>query len=197
MSERGFTDMARESAQAFRAIMSAMARPGHIIGLPATVMPPQPLMATAAAVALTLCDFQTPVWLAPSIRSVDVMRYLRFHTGAPVVEAPGAAGFAFIDAGSGLPPLDLFARGTHEYPDRSATLVIQTASLEGGRKVELSGPGLQSAAGFEPAGPDQAFWRAMAENHSGFPTGVDVIFVDLASIAAVPRSTAIHMPEGC
>ena len=87
-------------------------------------------MPASAAVALTLCDFQTPVWLSPDLRNDKVVHYLRFHTGAPIVDELEEAHFAFLPRQrTSCRRLTLFAQGTHEYPDRSATLVIQVAGL--------------------------------------------------------------------
>jgi alpha-D-ribose 1-methylphosphonate 5-triphosphate synthase subunit PhnH len=193
MTETGFTNAAIDSAHAFRIIMQAMSRPGVPVRLGAALEAPAPLHVTSAAVALTLCDFQTPVWLSPALRNERTVHYLRFHTGAPVVEQMEDAQFAFLSAKE-RPPLSLFAQGTHEYPDRSATLVIQAAQFNS-RAVVLTGPGIKGTVGFGVEDLAQEFWAAMAENHARFPVGVDVIFAAPESLAAVPRSTAVRIAE--
>jgi alpha-D-ribose 1-methylphosphonate 5-triphosphate synthase subunit PhnH len=85
-------------------------------------------------------------------------------------------------------------QGTHAYPDRSATLVIQVPGFVPGA-VTLRGPGIRGSEPFGVAGLDASFWTAMAENHAGFPVGVDVIFAAPGLVAALPRSTEIHMLE--
>lgn len=194
MTERGFTDVAVQSAHAFRAIMQAMARPGRVMEIGADIAAPEPLLASAAAVALTLCDFQTPVWLSPELGNERVVHYLRFHAGAPIVAEPHAAQFVFTTAAELLPQPGLLLQGTHEYPDRSATLVIQVACFEP-TDVELSGPGIRGAEHFGVAGLDEGFWSAMAKNHARFPVGIDVIFAAPGQLAALPRSTAIRTLE--
>jgi alpha-D-ribose 1-methylphosphonate 5-triphosphate synthase subunit PhnH len=194
MSEAGFTNPAIDSAHAFRVIMQAMSRPGMPVRLEAAVEAPAPLHVTSAAVALTLCDFQTPVWLSPALRNDSTVHYLRFHTGAPMVERMEEALFAFLSVAEERPALSLFAQGTHEYPDRSATLVIQAERFNS-RDACLTGPGIKAPAGFGVEGLTPAFWAAMAENHARFPIGVDVIFAAPQSIAAVPRSTAVRIEE--
>lgn len=194
MTERGFAEVAVDSAHAFRAIMQAMARPGRVMDIGGDIAPPEPLLSSTAAVVLTLCDFQTPVWLAPELRSERVMHYLRFHTGAPITEDATQALFVIAAAGQGLPAPGLLLQGTHEYPDRSATLVIQTTGFAPGT-VALSGPGIRGSAHFGVTGIADGFWAAMAENHACFPTGVDVILAAPRQVAALPRSTAIRMLE--
>ena len=194
MTERGFTNVAVQSAHAFRAIMQAMARPGRVMLLDVDIEAPAPLLPSAAAVALTLCDFQTPVWISPELGNERVVHYLRFHAGAPVVAEPQVAQFVFTTAAELLPQPGLLLQGTHEYPDRSATLVIQVAGFES-TAVELSGPGIRGAEHFGITGLDEAFWSAMAENHARFPVGIDVIFAAPGQLAALPRSTVIRMLE--
>jgi len=194
MTERGFSDVAVDSAHAFRSIMQAMARPGRVMPIGEGVEAPEPMLASAAAVALTLCDFQTPLWLAPELRTERVIHYLRFHTGAPITEDPGKALFLFAVAGDHLPAHDLLLQGTHEYPDRSATMVIQTESFAPGH-VELSGPGIRGVERFGVTGLGVGFWAAMRQNHERFPVGVDVIFTAPKIVAALPRSTAANVVE--
>jgi alpha-D-ribose 1-methylphosphonate 5-triphosphate synthase subunit PhnH len=193
MTETGFAAAAIDAAHAFRAIMHAMARPGSVVALDAALRPPAPLNGVSAAVALTLCDFQTPVWLSPALADAKAVQYLKFHTGAPVVERMGEAQFAFLLAEEQF-DLSLFAQGTHEYPDRSATLVIQAQGFHG-QGARLTGPGIKGAVQFGVEGIAASFWAAMAANHARFPVGADVIFAAPYSIAAVPRSSAIGIEE--
>ena len=195
MIEKGFADQATESAVVFRAIMTAMARPGRIVALEAGLNAPAPMLEATAAVALTLCDFQTPVWLAPDFRTPAIESYLRFHTGANLSASPGQAAFAFATGGQGLPGLQGFSAGTLEYPDRSTTLVLQVRDLSNTGPVTLSGPGIDGTTRLAVDGLDGGFWAAMSENHGRFPLGADVIFVSASSIAACPRSTAISIRQ--
>jgi alpha-D-ribose 1-methylphosphonate 5-triphosphate synthase subunit PhnH len=194
MIEKGFSNVAVESAHAFRSIMQAMARPGVPVVLEAALEPPAPLLTSSAAVALTLCDFQTPVWLSPALKNEKIVHYLKFHTGAPIAERLADAQFAFLSVTEERPPLTLFAQGTHEYPDRSATLVIQVEEFHT-QSVILEGPGIDGAVRFGVDGLEQDFWASMAENHARFPVGVDVIFAGSRGLAAVPRSTAVRIKE--
>lgn len=194
MTETGFSNIAVDAAHAFRAIMHAMARPGAAVALDPALESPAPLNSVSAAIALTLCDFQTPVWLSPALATGKVIQYLKFHTGAPIVARVEEAQFAFLQAAEEQPALPLFAKGTHEYPDRSATLVIQAESFRAGG-VTLSGPGIRQSVRFGVDGLAPEFWAAMAANHAHFPVGVDVIFAAPRAVAALPRSTAVHLEE--
>jgi len=190
MSALAFADPTFESQAAFRNIMQAMARPGTIVACGEPLAPPAPLTRAAAAALLTLADFETPLWIAPSFPAV-VGDYLVFHTGAPRAAAPNRSAFALVDlAGDGL-ELGLFAQGTAEYPDRSTTIVVQAASLDAGPRLALSGPGIKGEAALAAAPLPIDFVAQWTANRAGFPLGVDLLLTVDARLAALPRSTAI------
>jgi alpha-D-ribose 1-methylphosphonate 5-triphosphate synthase subunit PhnH len=187
----GFTNAAADSQAVFRVAMNAMARPGRPLPLPIRTASPPPLAPTAAALLLALCDFETAVWLDPPLADGrGVAEFLRFHTGARVVASGADAAFAVIADAARMPPLSDFPQGTPDYPDRSATLVLQVETLqESGWRVE--GPGILGHTLFS-AGPLPADFAAqMRANRGRFPRGVDVFFAANDAIAALPRSTRL------
>jgi alpha-D-ribose 1-methylphosphonate 5-triphosphate synthase subunit PhnH len=191
MSALAFADPVFESQAAFRAILRAMARPGSVLACGHGLAPPSPLAPAAAAAILALADFETPIWIAPSFAGSEVATYLRFHTGAPLAGAPDKAAFALIEGASDRFNLTDFAQGTPDYPDRSATLVVQTRSLARGARLALSGPGVrrESTLAVEPLPGDFVMqWDA---NHAAFPLGVDVILAAGEELAALPRSVRV------
>ena len=179
------------SQAAFRALMEALARPGTVKPLPPAAAAPSPLSATAAAVALTMLDYETPVWLdAPLAQRPQVADWVRLHTGARVTSDPREAAFAFIADPVHAPAFDGFSLGTPEYPDRSATLVLQVEDFGSGQRLLLAGPGIADVRSFSarPLPPD--FQNRIAANRALFPRGVDVILVSPNAVAALPRSVA-------
>jgi len=180
------------AAQAtFRAVLDATARPGTIAQLDEPLQPPAPLISGAAAIALTLCDHDTPVWLDDGLRVQGVLDWLRFHTGARITDEPRTAAFAFVSAPREMPQFETFSLGTLEYPDRSTTIVLQVSQLNAGRCLLLSGPGIRSEQRLrvEPI-PDDLPER-LAANAGLFPRGVDLLFATHAEIVALPRSTRV------
>ena len=175
----------------FRAVLDAIARPGTIAPLDELLQPPAPFTAGAAALALTLCDHDTPVWLDDGLRVPAVLDWLRFHTGARIVDEPRSAAFAFVSAPRDVPPFDKFSVGTLEYPDRSTTIVLQVDDLRAGRCLLLSGPGIRGEHKLrvEPT-PDDLPER-LAANARLFPRGVDLLLATETEIAALPRSTRV------
>jgi alpha-D-ribose 1-methylphosphonate 5-triphosphate synthase subunit PhnH len=190
---QGFADLARDSQRVFRATMNAMARPGSIVTIDAALEAPEPLARGAAALALSLCDFETPVWLDPTLSNEATRDYLRFHTGAPIVAAPAKAAFAFFAGPLGLLDLAAFSLGSLEYPDRSATLIVQVRSLASGRGWRLTGPGIDGEALLEADPLPTDFVERRHALRPLFPCGLDFIFVAETRLVALPRTTLIEV----
>lgn len=188
----GFADPVFDAQSLFRAVMMAMARPGTIETVAPVCAPPAPLTATAAAVALSLADFETPLWLDQALAASDAASsYLAFHTGAPFADATHDAAFALISQPRRMPPFSAFAQGSAEYPDRSTTLILQVDTLANDDGVTLSGPGIETERTFSAAPLPPIFWQEAERNRALFPRGIDVIFAADGRVAALPRSTMI------
>ena len=113
MSALAFADPAFESQAAFRAILRAIASPGAIEPCGRGLAPPPPLSPAAAAAILTLADFETPLWIAPSLAEWgEAAAYLKFHTGAPLAASPRDAAFALLDLERDSLDLKSFAQGS-------------------------------------------------------------------------------------
>lgn len=191
----GFTSPVFQSQAVFRALMDAMARPGKVVPLLASAMPPEPFGAAAAAIALTLCDDGTPVWLGSRLADSQVPAWLSFHTGAPLTTVKREARFAFIEAGGVVPGFDQFASGTQEYPDRSATLVLEIASLTTGKALVATGPGINGQMIVAPDGLPEIFTTLWAENCGLYPRGIDLILVAGSDVLCLPRTTKLRRRE--
>lgn len=195
--EGGFAEPVFAAQSVFRAVMDAMARPGTMHTIATDARPPAPLDATAAAVALTLADADTPLWLESDLARNDAVKgWLSFHTGAPLAELPADAAFAIVCNPAAMPPLSGFALGTQEYPDRSTTLILQVDTLTDGPALTLAGPGIRTTQEIAPhplPGHFQMQWR---ENGALYPRGVDIILAAPGAVACLPRTTRIAEREG-
>jgi len=181
----------------FRRIMEAMARPGSLHTLVDLPQPPAPLSPSAGAIALTLCDHDTPVWLDTALTvSEAVGSWLAFHTGAPIVRTPSEAHFAFSSNPAELIALENFAQGSQEYPDRSATIIVQVAGFVTGDALRLTGPGIRDQADIAPAPLPRHFAEQWKQNRARFPRGVDVILAGPNAVCGLPRSTRINQSNG-
>lgn len=195
--EGGFTRPVYQSQAVFRAVMAALAEPARPAPLPVEAAPPAPLTPGLGAVALTLLDPDTPVWLDPALAgSPAVVAWIAFHTGAPVTAEPMDAAFALVVEPSRLPPLAAFAQGTAEYPDRSTTLVIAADRFEAGADAPLfTGPGFETPRRFRALPERAGFLDQWTANRALFPRGVDLVFVAGGTVAGLPRSTRLVPTE--
>lgn len=191
----GFQKPVFEAQAVFRTVMDCMARPGTVGTVAPAARPPKPLAAAAGAVALTLCDHDTPVWLTPALAASALPGWLAFNTGAIVTQERQNARFAFVEKGAMLPNLSLFAQGTQEYPDRSTTLVVEIEALEGGRPLALAGPGIRTEKEIAPLGLPDMFPHFWSENRQGFPRGIDLILVAGDRVLCLPRATVLRVKE--
>ncbi len=187
----GFQEPVFGSQRVFRAAMEALANPGRI-RLASAQLENAPLSPTAAALILALCDYETPLFLAPSIAAkTGAADYLRFHTDAMLVAEPAVAAFALVNLTHDTLDLSTFAQGTAEYPDRSTTVIAIAPSLADGRPKRLSGPGIARTAELRVAGLPPDFAEQWSANRAVFPLGVDIIFATSDAIVGLPRSTRI------
>ena len=179
----GFADTPREAARAFRASLDAMARPGTLHKV-AGALPPAPLSPAAGALILTLADGTTGLHLAPSHDVPALRDWITFHTGAPIVAA-GQAVFA-VGTWEALQPLDRFPIGRADYPDRSATLIVEMPALAASG-ARLTGPGIKDTA--QLSLPET---EAFVQNAQLFPLGLDFFFTAGDQLAALPRTTKLE-----
>jgi alpha-D-ribose 1-methylphosphonate 5-triphosphate synthase subunit PhnH len=189
----GFADPQQDAQRVFRRVLKAMSRPGQIIALDRLPDAPAPLSGGAAAIALTLFDLDTPVWLSPELRQASAA-YISFHTGAPLTSAIGSASFVLASGGS-LPALEEMGVGDLEYPERAATLILQVDQVRHGPGRRLRGPGVVDHVDISVDGLAEEFWAAFHANHHKFPLGFDVLLVAGESILGLPRTIAVGRME--
>jgi alpha-D-ribose 1-methylphosphonate 5-triphosphate synthase subunit PhnH len=179
----GFQEPSLDSAQSFRAIMNALARPGMIQTV-SSLEGPAPLCPAMVATVLTLIDHTTSVYLDPSWDSPALRQWLAFHTGASLVAAEDAD-FA-LGTLQGLGDLTRFPKGIDAYPDRGCTLVVQQAELANSG-ARLTGPGIQTEEFINV--PNHADWSQV---RGPYPLGLDVFFVAADQIIGLPRSIQVE-----
>jgi alpha-D-ribose 1-methylphosphonate 5-triphosphate synthase subunit PhnH len=170
--------------QTFRAILEALARPTR--PFPLTDLPKAETPGLSA-VAVTLCDADTPIWLDPEL--APAAGWFAFHTGAPVVTDPSAADFLFATSFDRLPPLGDLAIGTPEQPHRSATAVIDVTGSVFPDRFRAEGPGLLTYAEIKLPSGFAGLWR---NNTDRFPMGVDLLLVDGDQVRGLPRTTRLE-----
>lgn len=200
----GFADPTRDAQRAFRAILDALARPTRPHPLRGPAEPPAVLGPGLAAVALTLLDEDSVVWLGGSLGSdAETAAWLAFHTGARRVDDPAAADFV-IATPDALPPLASLALGTDEAPHLSATVVLDVrdntgrdGAGQGAGPVRFSaqGPGIDGTAALAAPWARDGFADAWQQNTELFPRGVDLLLVDSGTVTGLPRTTRLTVTD--
>lgn len=179
----GFADAPVDAARAFRAALQAMSRPGSIHTV-AGALPPAPLSVAAGVLLLTLADPETPLALVGEHDCQAVRDWVTFQCGAPLCTPSDAA--LSVGRWPALGPLDAYPIGTAEYPDRSATLIVETETLTP-NGARLTGPGIERDAHLSV--PDVA---ALQRNGLLFPQGLDFFLCAGDRLAALPRTTKVE-----
>ncbi|KQW61601.1 MULTISPECIES: phosphonate C-P lyase system protein PhnH [unclassified Ensifer] len=190
-----FADPVFSAQSVFKSLMDGFARPGQIIRLEASSIPPAPMGAAAGAVALTLCDHDTAVWLTPALGKSAVPQWIAFHTGAPVTDTKTDARFAFVEKGAPVLGFDQFSLGTQEYPDRSTTLVIEIEALTGGETLTARGPGIKDDITIAVRGLPEVFLDFWSANRAIFPRGIDLVLTAGDSVLCLPRTSRLSRQE--
>lgn len=186
---RGFDEPVHDAQACFREALEALARPGTVREL-SSARPAPGLCAAAAALALTLADHDTPLWLDAATRMAT--DYIRFHCDAPIAQHPQNAAFAFLDARERMPAPSDFAQGSDAYPDASATLVLSVEALGEGEPLQLSGPGVADRVTLKVRGLPSTLLDYWRDAERRFPRGLDVFLCSGNRLCGLPRTTRIE-----
>lgn len=190
----GFDDPVTGSQAVFRCALQALSMPGSAVAVPAVAQRPVRGHGAAALLLLALLDSDCTLWLSPSLKGADAQTWLRFHTGCRCVDDPAQARFLWLAAGDAWPSLTDMNIGSDEYPDQSATCVMEVNDLQGDEPGAwtLHGPGIQGTRHLSAAGLPADFLQQWSANHGRFPRGVDVFLVTGTQLLGLPRSTRLH-----
>lgn len=197
----GFAHEAFGSQAVFRSALQALSHPGRCIAVARDAELPRHGNAAAAAFLLAMLDADCSLWLSPSLRGSDADMWLRFHTGCQVVEHAAQAQFVWVGAADTLPSLQSLRQGSDEFPDHSATCVVDVRSLSVPIDAEatadaqhwtLTGPGIREEAQLSVTRLPTDFVAQWAQNHAGFPRGVDLFLATRDELVGLPRTTRIH-----
>lgn len=199
----GFDDPVTESQAVFRCALEALSMPGRAVDMPAVAQRPAIGHSAAALLMLALLDSDCTLWLSASLRNSDTQAWLRFHTGCRCVDDVAQARFVWLAAGDAWPSLATMNAGSDEYPDQSATCVMEIKKVTEVTKVNeaklpssgdswcLSGPGINGSKGVSMDGLPDDFYAQWQANHAAFPRGVDVFLATSTQLLGLPRSTRL------
>ncbi len=170
----------------YRAVLSAMARPGTVQQLPAAAAG-HPLLHLLGA----LLDHEA---LFHVLLDESLGREIRAATGGQPAPLDRADFVIFPDGRSGGLVRSL-KRGSLEFPDEGATALYRVRGLHpDGGAVVLRGPGIRDRASPWIEGLAEDEPALLAEVNREFPLGVDSIFLDPGGrLMCLPRSTRIEV----
>lgn len=190
----GFHDLSIGSQAAFRTALSALSHPGRVIEMPEVSALPLRGHGAAAVLLQALVDSDCTVWLSPALASSDAAAWLRFHTGCRWALSPASARFLWVAQGDEMPVLASLEAGTQEYPDQSATCVLEVQVLctDDAEGLVLTGPGIASQQLLGVRGIPSDFIAQWAANRASFPRGVDLFLATATHITGLPRGTQIR-----
>jgi alpha-D-ribose 1-methylphosphonate 5-triphosphate synthase subunit PhnH len=180
------TDMMAQ--RAFRRLLQAMSRPGRVYALP-------PAPSTGR-----LLDHEVSFAVIGRNGSRELQSRIAERTRCRAADV-GQADFLIVADGDSTGEILRAKRGTHQYPDTSATVVFRVQSLlfpeDGQPTIALTGPGIREEillGTIEGLGPRET--EHLREMNSDFPLGVDAVFIDDAGrLLCIPRSTNIRIME--
>lgn len=164
----------------FRNLLEAFSYPGRVVDLGAT--PDDTLirlLATLVDAGVTLADPLNQV-SADDRRRLDVQLVL-----------PDRARFV-ISQGAHAPDYQP-ELGTLESPEQGATVIVRVESLGEGGRLGLTGPGIGGESTLYVVGVDPSWWIQRSRWNASFPMGVDLILLASHRLAALPRTTRIHV----
>lgn len=195
----GFADTVRDAQQTFRSILEAFSMPLRPVTIAPPVDPVGGLTVAAAAIALALCDENTPVWLDSELAAdPSVTPWLTFHTASEIVTDPHSALFVFVSSPTNIPAGGTLAFGTDETPHLSATVVVSVDADDTGYAHELvgTGPGINGSVTWRAPALPAHFLPERAAAATQFPRGIDYLFATQTTVTGVPRTTRLTPTEG-
>jgi alpha-D-ribose 1-methylphosphonate 5-triphosphate synthase subunit PhnH len=196
----GFDHQALGSQAVFRTALQALSNPGKPLAMPGNASFPQRGHQAAAALLLALLDADTALWVSPSLENSDAVSWLRFHTGCQLAAQASLADFCWFGVADSCQTLHALAQGTDNFPDQSATCVLEVTALHADLPGwTLKGPGILNQRQLRVLGPQAqnqwendllVFWQ---NNHASFPRGVDIFLASATHIAGLPRTTDLQL----
>lgn len=169
--------------QVFRSLMEAMSRPGkleNLATLTECAFPARAVLATLLDAEVSFCDHDDLLdandWplLQAENRPVEQASYI-------------------LCRGDKAPDFEPML-GSLSSPERSATLILQVASVsDGACQLNLSGPGIKGERPAKLSCLDRDWLIKREQWNASFPLGVDLILVDREHVLALPRTTNIEV----
>lgn len=197
MSRETHYDTIFDAQKHFRVLLDVMAKPGKIAYLERPhVRPPGKLYPATGLIAFAL--FNSDCSFAFVGNFPGESEYIQVNTGAPMALLEEADFVLFPQPGRYYDRLPEVKTGIPEYPDQSATLLIQVDQLSktpipGGLTLHLEGPGIDGHTQVSVAGILPEWLEAIRQANKAYPLGIDVFWIDRhQGICGLPRTTRFN-----
>lgn len=192
-----------DSQSHFRVLLQVMSQPGSIqsLSFPSLHLPDS-LFVPSALVGFALLNRDVQFYHAESLS--DWREYLIVNTSSQWAPA-NEADFLFLntDSPSILSDIQAAKLGEWRYPDTSATLIIQVASIQeastnGMFSLKLKGPGIQGERFVYMEGLSQGIleqvFPIIKEANTEYPLGLDVFWTDReGKVMGMPRTCQVDL----
>lgn len=193
------TDEILASQHIFRVVLDALSRPGSVRSI---VQHPQlrtvetPAHPGVMSILIALMDHEVTLGFDRNFAAEDVSALMRRWLAVPTTDAT-EADFVICELPGAEPDFpELLKRGSLDYPNDGATLVVEVDTLQAsaGDEWELTGPGIETSQRLTlPAGSVE-FMNARGRAVEGYPPGIDLVFVDESlNIVGLPRTTRCQL----
>lgn len=197
-------DTIRSDQQTFRTTLSALANPGQIERLATAARSDAPTVngnRFTGPLLMALLDHEVSFAVEPGPDAGVFAAFILKRTRCPIVSTDRAA-FVVADHSRLDPQLPLELRtGSFDYPDDSATLIVQVPTLDQDAatdlRISLEGPGVPGRRIINLSGVTGELFAARDRANAHYPIGIDLIFIDHEGrIIALPRTTQVEIVRG-
>lgn len=189
-------DVVFDAQQDFRKIMDVMARPGKIVQLKKDNMEINSnLNSGGCLIAFALLNADVSFFAE---HNWELESFLTVNTSCAPTELE-KADYLFVSGQSAHKYVENAKEGVLEYPENSATIIINTekvseSPLDDSELITLDGPGVDGKKEVYIKGTSRDFFEAILEKNSEYPLGVDTFITDQeGNIMAIPRTNKLQL----
>ncbi len=188
-----------ESQEIFREILNAMANPGTIKLIEASITVPENIHKSSAIIGFVLLNSDVSFCLSPYSKELEA--YLISNTSSASKPAQDAD-FIFSNGHADSVEVIKTAKiGHSEYPEDSASLILDVEKIsekafDNCTTLILRGPGIKTKRELHVTGLSQEVLECINEENIEFPLGVDVYLSDKGqNIVCIPRSVKYQIKQ--
>ncbi|CAN5709368.1 phosphonate C-P lyase system protein PhnH [soil metagenome] len=197
-------DTIRSDQQTFRTALNALANPGRVDLLATASRSDAPKLngnRFTGPFLMALLDHEVTFAVEPGPDAGAFAAFILKRSRASIVSAD-RADFILADASRLDPQLPLELRvGSFDYPDDSATLIVQVPTLDqetaNDLTISIEGPGIPGRRVVKLSGISAELLAARDRANAHYPLGIDLIVIDQEGrIIGLPRTTQVTIVTG-